>query len=294
MSAAAENKVIDLPVTAKDPEIVTQETMGAINLSLPLEERAAECRRAIQDARHQATVASFDLALRIMEASENGYASIWGFRDFDEYAERELQMGVRKAYYFAEVGKAIRSAKLTKEQVDKVGWTKMKEIAKLIMDKPQDAQRYLGMAETLSTKQLQDALRAERETVRVTEGQASTPSVIRMDLKFEAEAGRIVSDAIKLASTEMGVEGNNSLAVQHITAEWLQMKGADSSITTVEDWISHLERIFGVKLQVIQSDESVEAILGESAAAGEEEKIDQGLASVDSELDDLLGMSSTK
>lgn len=274
-------------VKVHDPEVVTAETMGATDLTMPMHERASACRKRIDDARCQATVASFQLALGIMEAVENNYAALWGYANFEEFAEKDLKMGLRRAYYHADVGRAIRAAKLVESDVEKVGWTKMKEIAKAIIAKPEEAPRLIALATNLTTKSLIAQLQAEQERVTITSGSAGTPSVMRLDLKFDTDAMEFMSKAIKDVGAEIGSD-NHSLCIQHIVSEWSMARGASAEAATLDTWLKHLERAFGVKLQRVESNESIEAVLGESADE-DAEQLNVGLASVDKDLNDLLG-----
>lgn len=241
------------------------------------------CKERIEGSITKITTAFFDLATGLEEAYRNDYAGEWGYDNFRHYVEGRLDMKYRRAMYLVECGKAIKQLQLGRDQVAKIGWTRFKEIAPIVQEKPEDAERYLDMAESMSTRELQEELRNE---VQTTDGRGATAPAMRMSLKFEGPVMNTMNDALATAATEIGTEDVHA-CLQHITAEWLLTKGAASEMSTLEDWMAHLEKIYGVSLTKVEKDESIDELL-DSADAEEDAELNDLLGDNDADVEDLL------
>lgn len=222
--------------------------------------QADKCRERINHAMTGANVAFYDMAMGLTEAYENDYAKEWGFENFADYVERELDMKYRSAYYMVQIGQTVRSFGVSKELVQKIGWTKLKEITGVMNDNPDEANKYLEMAESMSTSQLKEALQAE---VRLTEAKEAKPAILRLSLKFEGDAAGILSDGLTMAYADIGRE-DASLGLSHIVGEWLMARGGGAAASTLEDWLSFIKKTFGVTLVKAENEEALDAILTEA------------------------------
>ena len=251
---------------------------------LPLNERKAlECRERIETAAKNASTAFYDMSMGLLEAYENDYAKIWGYENFSDYVESALDMKYRSAYYMVEVGKVSRQFAIDRGQIERIGWTKMKEIASFIQEKPEDAKHYIEMAESMSVRQLQDSLRAE---VRMTEQREARPAILRLSMKFEGEGADIVSGALTTAYADIGRD-DAALAFQHIAGEWLMARGATPA-AALEDWLSYLKNVYGVTLVRSESADSLDALLtGEATTSADDLALEDLLSSDRNEVADL-------
>lgn len=74
------------------------------------------------------------------------------FSNLLEYAEKNLQINGRKAYYLIDIHDCLVSSNITPSQVSDVGWTKLKEIAHLLT--PENVDYWVDLCKTNTTKQL--------------------------------------------------------------------------------------------------------------------------------------------
>ena len=247
------------------------------------EEAAKRCRRRISQALHGASVAFYDMALGLLEAHEQEYHREWGFESFREYVEKELDMKYRTAYYMVEIAQMARNLGIDAERIKQIGWTKMRVITGAISNNPEESEKYLHMAESMSQRDLQNAVRSE---ILMKEAQESKPAVMRMSLKFEGDSAGILSDALSIAYADIGRE-DVTQALAHIAGEWLMARGGSASASTLEQWIDFIKKTFGVTLVQTGSEEVIDTILTDTLTPNDEEAIDAQLSGDDA-LDELL------
>lgn len=245
-------------------------------------QQAMQCRERISRAMQGATVAFLDMSMGLLEAYENEYAKEWGFENFSDYVERELDMKCRSAYYLVEIAKAVRALGIDSERVQRIGWTKMKEITSALTASPDESEKYLHMAETMSTKELKEAIKSE---VKMTDAKDAQPVTMRLSLKFDGDTATMVSDALNMAFGDIGKEDVNQ-GLSYIVGEWMMARGGGVQSSTLEQWTGFIEKQFGVKLVRAEKDEDIDAILVENLAA-EETEVSVGLDEDDA-LDELL------
>lgn len=244
-----------------------------------IEQRAAECKERIAAASQTIGESYYELAEALHEAYEGKYFKQWGFETMEEWADAELDIGFRKAYYFIGIVKAVRAANLTKDQVISIGWTKMALIAPLIEKDPTTAEKWVGEAGEKNAKEL-------NESIRLSKGVKAKPEVLRVSCRFDAEHGKIVTDALTVAYAEIGAE-DVSKALAHICSEWVMQKGASGGgAATAEDYAAFIEKKFPFKVTLDPVEAgSVEEIVG---AEGTEE----GAEGTD-DVSDLLALDET-
>ena len=268
-------------MTAAQNDLLPKETTTELSIH---EQKAAQCKERIENAHKGASVAFYDMAMGLLEASENEYPRVWGYENFSDYVEKALDMKYRTAYYMVEIGKVVRDLAIDKDRVQRIGWTKLKEIAGVLRDQPTDANKYLTMAESMSTTQLQDALRSD---VKLTESKDAKPALMRMSLKFEGDSAAVLSDGLSMAYGDIGRD-DASLALTHIVGEWLIARGGTPQSSTLEDWISFLKSAYGVDLVKAESQESIDSLLIDADATQVSDSVDALLSSADDDLDELL------
>jgi hypothetical protein len=286
VTAAVEETDVTALEESAGAELLSAETGGEKDYSsLPARERAAfRCKDRIGDALGKSTLAFYDLSCALLEAYDEDYPKVWGFTNFIDYVESELGMKYRSAYYLVEVGRIIKKYNIDTDQAKRIGWTKMKEITSYIQAKPDEASRYLDMAENMSRRELQDQLSSE---VKVTDSAEGRPQVMRVSLKLEADAASILSDALALAYGDLGRE-DVSMAFQHIASEWLVARGGTPGGVTLETWLQYLEQAYGVKLVRSSPDESIDALLsGKSSGEDDDAALEELLSSTEDELSQL-------
>lgn len=239
--------------------------------------KAAEVKDRIERSFKNITTSYYDLCLAIYEAYENEYAKEWGYESLFHYAEHRLGMKRRSVFYLLDCAKAIHTAKLGREQVEHLGWTKFKEIAPLIAEDPKRSEALIGLAEEKSSRELIGE-------VKHIKGAKARPDVLRLSLRFDGESMAVVNDAMRIAYGLIGRE-DPSFAINHICAEWLMLRWGSEIESPLEAWVEFLERAYGVKLQVVTPVDEVEAVL---APEGEVPRIDDLLAETKDLLDEFM------
>jgi hypothetical protein len=224
--------------------------------ALPISKDAFECREKIKMAAANVGNSYYELCEQLHAADLNRYWAEWGFDSFEAYADKELDIGYRKARYLASMYDAFLKANITRDQVVHIGWSKVKEICPLITADPKSAKKWLKEAEKKGIREL-------AETIRVSKGAPARPDVVRLSLKFEPADGKIVTDALVTAFGEIGEEKADK-GIAHICGEWIMTKGAGSPATTLDDWVTYLEKLFGVTLTVEEGAETSELAEGDS------------------------------
>jgi len=262
--------------------------------------RAESCRRQLRKARERVNESFFDMAVHLREAYDEGFYTIWTkadgtpFASFEEYCETELDISYRTGKHLVDIGRVILKYGLSKEKIAHIGWAKMAQIARPMLALPEgeevdsEVERMLGLAEEHSLSDLKDLLRTEaaKKAIRETAGEEGVPgevkatkarkakaAVMRMTLKFEALAAETVADALQEAYKEIGSDEDPHEAFHYICSDWLRMKQAGLSSSTLEEWVDYIGRQFGVELQVVGgADEAqVEAVLEDDTSGGEVE-----------------------
>jgi hypothetical protein len=238
-------------VTSKVEEPVTT---VPVKVSKIEEAKAKKCLQRIEEGVKGMADSWYDVSIAMKDAYENGYAEICGYENFRTYVEGTLDIKYRMAMYFVNAGKTLVRLDIPKERVAEIGITKFKEVVPMLEEitestKNEDrmktrTEKLLNMAETKSSRELADELRR-------TPKKEAQPEKLRLSCKFEAEQGRVVSDALAIAAGEIGnTEVSNGL--NHICSEWVMMKGTTGGRSSIEDHIKYLEKTFEVKLTVTE------------------------------------------
>lgn len=260
---------------------VEQQELATNNESSIRATKATECREKISHALQGASVAYYDMAMGLLEAYENEYAKEWGFENFSDYVERELDMKFRTAYYMVNTAKTIRSLGISAERIARIPWTKMREISAVLSENKENAEKYLKMAETLSRSQLIEEIKSE---IKKTKGTDAKEAVMRLSLVFKGEEASMVSDALNVAYADIGKEDIN-IGLVHIVGEWLMAHQGSVQSSTLESWVDHIEKAFGVKLVVAEGEDNLDTILADNLS---QDDIIDVTPEEDDALDELL------
>lgn len=93
--------------------------------------RAATVRQQIRGLAGEIDKNSFDLGELFLEVQVNSYAKQWGYDNLGEYALLELGIKPRRAQYLARITRVCKAAGVARKDYEKVGTTKLREIATL-------------------------------------------------------------------------------------------------------------------------------------------------------------------
>jgi hypothetical protein len=231
----------------KQKSAVKQETsVGTAVKKMP---RSEEVRQGILDA-HQIVEQSYvDLAKLLAEAYHKEFYLEWGFADFKEYCDAELDVQYRKAMYLVEVADCIKKYKIPIKDVEKLGWTKMKDLATVITE--ENLKEWIAKAKELSSRELTEQVKISRQ--EDGEGRGAVPQVTTMKFTMGEAEANVITEALEEAKKLL--EGGDSaqqsvLALEMICQDWLEAKGAVPERTRLSDHLKYLERIYGVTLTI--------------------------------------------
>jgi len=280
-------------IKAKGKKAEGKKTEGELLVPEVLDgSRSEQVRQELRDARRNVTTTFYNLACNLHEAWENEYHLRWNFDSFKEYVEQELGEVYRKTMYIVNCGKTIKKLGLKADQVEGIGWTKFKEVAPILLEDPSREKELLKLAGEKSASELKDELDKQKRELK---GVEAKPPGVRLNLKFYDDAANVVNSAIAVAAEEIGKQ-DVSMAVNHIMAEWLMAKNNPAEGATLDDWTAYLEKTYGVKLQRVEAEEDINAILGSEEENKIEEEASSEMDSVleqgdDSDVEKLLGVS---
>lgn len=272
------------------------------DLEVITQAEALECRdrleRAVRDLVSNVAVGYYDIMTELATAYDKQYYRIWGYPTIEAYGQEILGLKRRKTYDWLNCGRLIKEHGITRDQVARIGWTKLSVVARPLLDL--DADRLHELLDAAEGKTVVEL----RDEVKMTKNVEAKPGMFRASFSLDGPAATVVSDAVQLAMNALDLDQvqtpkNMGLAINHICAEWMLLQGKTSEETTLDDWIEYLEGLFGVKLtRAHVGDIALEAALsGDSLKAVEMDDIDEFLGEssktdgnvfADDDLDALL------
>jgi hypothetical protein len=235
-----------------------------------------------------------EVAQKLSEVFHKGYYKVpYGYDKFDEWCEAELVIKPRKAMYLVEIFDKANMLNLPMERISRIGWTKMKElVAILSKDMPEnDIAGWLDFAEENSTSVVINEVKNHRVRTRSD----AVAGDIKWHLVMNESEANIITDAVEEAKAITNNE-NTVVALEYICQDWQERVGNSPSRTTVEDVISHLERVYGIVVgeyrQAGEGRQNAAAVSSDEkkeAAKKKEDPPDPDEDDVESILDDTAG-----
>jgi hypothetical protein len=262
-------------------------------------ERSAEVRKEIDKHVEDISKGYIYLCKLLHEAQRDNLFSYWGYETIQQYAYEELGFKERKTFYFISLGRKLEDLGVSSEKLQGIGWTKAKEIIPVLT--AENADDWFNAAATSRTKKLIEDVKKARYGDDVEDdndgydivdrqpagddteygddtedyaGVKKDDSLISHKLIFlvQKEEGKIITDAVETAKKLIGTS-NPTNALELICQDWLEIKGAKPSVTSVIDIIQYVKKIYGVHLiakdNVIDTDEISDL---DSILKGEEDK----------------------
>lgn len=203
--------------------------------------RSDTVRKLILNAKNVVDTGYIELAVLAYEVYIEEFYKKWGFTDFKEYAEREMDIKYRKLMYFVEIGNKVKELGLSKERLDKLGWSKLSLITGLL-DKS-NVDEWLDKAETMSTRQL-------AETVKITkrnDPNATIPKITTIKFRLSETIATTVLDALDTAKKLTGND-DQAVSLEMICSDWLETQDAVPERASLEHKIAYLEKVYNVTL----------------------------------------------
>lgn len=139
--------------------------------------------------------------------SENDWQK-WGFESINDYLEQELNIGYRTGMYYINIGEWIVKNNVSKEQVENIGWTKLKEIIKA-----PNPETLIEKAKDVTVEELTNIVRNEKgnESDRVS-----------MHFIFLQEQAEVVNKAMEIAGELLNIdpEKNKSRCIEYVCLDF--------------------------------------------------------------------------
>jgi hypothetical protein len=132
--------------------------------------RLVQVRRRLVQVRQEADSIYLETGMLLRKVNQNGYWRGWGFQSFEAYAQSELRLRRRKAFYLISVAEAFHRLAITPAERAGISLSKAVEIAAATRTQggqprkitPAQRKALLAQARTLTTRALRNALREER------------------------------------------------------------------------------------------------------------------------------------
>jgi hypothetical protein len=179
--------------------------------------------------------------------TQNVYQT-WDFPSFESYIDSELQFNYRKAMYLVEIYNKALMLNMDMERLERLGWTKAKELIRVVDQS--NAEEWMDIAEKSTAKELNFKVKTERD---LQEDKSSVidnaPTTTTITLKLGMVEHAIIKDALE-ESTKLINTDDIALALANICQEWSELKGVVPLLTSLEDHIEHLERVYNRKLTI--------------------------------------------
>ena len=242
--------------TQTKSKTTTKQESGAAVAS----KRSKEVRDKIKKACENLESNHLDLAQLLHEAFTREYASKWGFDDFEAFCTSELDVGYRKARYMVEIWAKVSERELDIKRLNKIGWSKLKEICSVMNDSYNIADDDLI---TLAESKPLRELTYEVKEIRKKAGNQRDPSQYKVSFVLSASANKAVAEALE---TAVGIQENEdkNLALEMICQDWLLEKGKVPEKQDIKDYIAFLEKTYGVTITVsgqsLDSEEKVDPV----------------------------------
>lgn len=230
-------------MATKQTTKIGSEQAAAVGESTKQVPRAEVVRQAILEA-HKAIEENYlAMAQLLSEAYHKDFYAEWGFKDFREYVETELDVHYRKAMYLVDIWDKVKQLGLSKAKVAKLGWTKMKDIASVVTAENQ--KEWLEKAEKMNSRELTEAVKVSRSADTSQAG--PVPTITTMTFRLSEAEANIVTEALEEAKKLTETE-NVVVALEMICQDWLEAKGISPSRTNLEDRIKFMEAAYGVEI----------------------------------------------
>lgn len=216
----------------------------------------------------------------LYEVRENDYWKEWTFdapdgetrayESFEEYAMEELSLQKRKAQYLTSIyEKLVVELDLPADDLREIEWSKVKEVLGIINS--ENASELLQMVKEKSLREISDYVKAMRG--RSTDTGSVDDKVVKRFVCKPDQAENI-EGALALAAT-MTKSDNDAVNLDAVCTEFTATsvgEGEHGAIGKLDSIIQHLERSFGVTLEIKEMDERY------ASAAGAEDEAEQDAA----------------
>lgn len=209
------------------------------------------------------------LAKLLHETYDNGYYLRWGFENFKEYCETEIGVQYRKARYLVGIAEMIRDLSIAWEDVEGVGWTKMRALIPILKEEGIVGD-WLEIAKQYSVKDLEKLVKDQRAGFDI--GSSGGDRIVTLTFRMTPEQSEIITDALDTAK-KVSETNDPVLAFEQMAFDYVMQQGEVPDRTSLESLIGFAESHYGVELIVsdradivdmVEEEESNETALGQT------------------------------
>jgi hypothetical protein len=149
-----------------------------------------------------------------------------GFPTFNDFVLERFGFASRKAHYLIEIYTNLVDKLIPWEKVQGLGWTKLKDLAKILTKENVD--EWVEKASKLTVAELLAVLKAPDAEGDPT--QKTNSEIVKVTLKFKPDQAEIFSQAVAKAKGELKTEFD-TVAVENIMAGYV---GGNTQVATVQ------------------------------------------------------------
>jgi len=244
-----------------DATIITETGTVSSPPAIHISPKAGACLDRIKNSMKNMSTNFLDLGEALLEAKEAEFYKEWGYTSFKKWVEGEADLGFPLADKYACVAEAVRAAGWSREDIAGIGWTKLFLLKDKIAADPDNANALLEEARAKTVREIKDGLTSGKKTV--TPGEMV--NMIRVSASWpEDEGGRLMSDAIRAAFAELGMEPTpkkTAEALLHIGQEWFMSKAVSGAgqVSNLADYLNYIEKRFNVSVQATEGRKASQA-----------------------------------
>ena len=222
-----------------------------------------DIRRMILDTKARLDSGYHDVARLIFTVYQKSLFVRWGFKDFREYAEKDIGFSYRKAMYLTNIWGWYTEHVSRQDVIDaiwnEIGWTKAKELVGIIDD--DNADEWMEKARNMNAIELADASKKYLQAKdgkgdgKKRKGSDSEPVDKTLSFKLTVSQKENVMQALEMAGKMSGSDkkGHNlDLIATNFMATNAQSVAQDSM-----EFFGLLEKQYGVLIVAVRTSDKV-------------------------------------
>jgi len=178
----------------------------------------------------------FKLGGLLAKVESDGYWKSYGHASFKAYlqiVEENFGVSYRKQRYLIDIYNKLVNAEIPWEKVSGLGWTKLKELGKVLTAANVDL--WVGEAEKLTVLQLQvkvaEAMSADGKAPTLTTDEDMTTAITTFTVKVHEDQKEIIKEALSKARDDTGSD-YDGVALEAIAMSYLE-SGAVATLKTL-------------------------------------------------------------
>lgn len=188
--------------------------IGAAN-AIDKVSRAERVRRDLIALKQSVTISFFDIGELMVEARDNGYHMDWGYQNFGEWIQNNMDMSERQGYYLMRIVEGQRKLGLPRNALMDLSMSKLKSIFGLDFDKfEKDIKGLLMSAPDMTA----DEVEAAAQTIKG--GGIAVSPLLWLTIKVSPEVKKLVKQAFEGVRQFTGRDLSDSQCLEYIIADF--------------------------------------------------------------------------